>query len=77
MNKVYADDYPRTLGEAIQAAKSVKDEDIDYSDIPELTDEELAQFQPVGDRFRKMAQKNMEFINSLLNEYYAKKANAL
>ena len=77
MSKVCTDDYPQTIGEAIQAAKSVRDEDIDYSDIPELTDDELAQFKPVGDRFRKMAQKNMKFINELLNEYYSKKGIVL
>ena len=73
MNVVYPDDYPKTLGDAIRAAKSVKEEDIDYSDIPALTDEELAQFKPARDRFRKMEQKNMKLINRLLNEYYAKK----
>ena len=77
MSVVYPDDYPKTLGDAIRAAKSVKEEDIDYSDIPELTDEELEQFLPVGDKFRKMEQKNMQLINRLLNEYYAKKGITL
>ena len=75
MSAVYPDDYPKSVHEAIMAAMTVKDEDIDYSDIPELTDEELAEFKPVGDKFKKMAQKNMKFINKLLNEYYSQKGN--
>ena len=69
MNVVYPDDYPKTLGDAIRAAKSVKEEDIDYSDIPKLTDEQLAQFRPVGDRFRKMAERNMIYLNKIIREH--------
>jgi predicted DNA binding CopG/RHH family protein len=31
-----------------RSAKSIPDEQIDFSDIPEFTDEELAQFRPLG-----------------------------
>ena len=77
MSVIYPSDYPKTIHEAIEAAQSVGEEDIDYSDIPELTDKELEQFRPVGDRFVEMAKKNTVFINRLLNEYYAKKGITL
>ncbi len=66
---VYPDDYPKTRSEALRALASVKEEDIDYSDIPELTDEQLAQFRPVGDRFRKMAERNMIYLNKIIREH--------
>lgn len=34
--------------EEIEALKNMKDEDIDYSDIPELTEEQLKQFKRVN-----------------------------
>lgn len=45
MSVVYPSDYPKTIHEAIEAARSVNEEDVDYSDIPEPTDEELEQFR--------------------------------
>ncbi|MBQ3433792.1 MAG: hypothetical protein IJQ01_01410 [Selenomonadaceae bacterium] len=34
----------------IEALKQMSDDDIDYSDIPELTDEQLKQFKRVNPR---------------------------
>ena len=34
--------------EEIEALKNMKDEDIDYSDIPKLTEEQLKQFKRVN-----------------------------
>lgn len=79
MSVVYPDDYPKTRKEALRALASVRDEDIDYSDIPEQTDEELAMFRPVGDRFIKKAQRNLAYLNMLIREHeerLAEKAGA-
>ncbi|MBQ7220131.1 MAG: hypothetical protein IJS28_04040 [Synergistaceae bacterium] len=77
MSVVYPDDYPKTMHEAIMAAMEVKDEDIDLSDIPEITEKEAVLAEPVGDRFIELRRKNAMFINRLLNEYYAKKGIVL
>lgn len=80
MSVVYPDDYPKTRAEALRALASVREEDIDYSDIPELTDEELAQFKPVGDRYRKMAERNLAYLNMVIREHeerLAEKAQTL
>lgn len=69
MSAVYPDDYPKTRSEALRALASVREEDIDYSDIPELTDEQLAQFRPVGDKFRKMAERNIIYLNKIIREH--------
>ena len=47
------------------------------SDIPEITEEQAALAEPVGDRFIELRRKNAMFINRLLNEYYAKKGIVL
>ena len=77
MSVVYPDDYPKSIHETIQAAMQIKDEDIDLSDIPEITDEEATLARPVGDMFVEMGRRNSMFINRLLNEYYAKKGITL
>ena len=77
MSVVYPDDYPKSIHEAIEAAIQVRDEDIDYSDIPPITEEEAALARPVGDMFVEMGRRNSMFINRLLNEYYAKKGITL
>lgn len=74
MSVVYPSDYPKTRHEAILAAMSVKDEDIDLSDIPEITEEEAALAEPVGDRFIEAKRQSAMFINWLLNDYYERKA---
>ena len=61
MKKDYSDDFPKTRQEAVQAAASIRDEDIDYSDIPELSNSAIV--RPVGDRFRKMAGHNLMVLN--------------
>ena len=43
---------PEQLAE-IERWKKMTDEDIDYSDIPALTDEELAKFKPASLREQK------------------------
>ncbi|MBQ3403408.1 MAG: hypothetical protein IJG65_08590 [Synergistaceae bacterium] len=73
MSVVYPDDYPKSIHEAVMAAMEVDDDDIDYSDIPPITDEQAALAKPVGDKFIELRRKNAMFINRLLNEYYAKK----
>ena len=44
---------PEQLAE-IERWKKMTDEDIDYSDIPPLTDEELAKFKPARLREQKL-----------------------
>ena len=73
MSVVYPDDYPKSIHEAVMAAMEVDDDDIDYSDIPPIIDEQAALAKPVGDKFIELRRKNAMFINRLLNEYYAKK----
>lgn len=41
----------------ISEIKDLEDDDIDYSDIPPLTDEELAKFKPA--RLRKKKSQNI------------------
>lgn len=77
MSVIYPDDYPKSIHEAIEAAIQVKDEDIDYSDIPPITEKEAALAKPVGDMFVERGRRNSMFINRLLNEYYAKKGITL
>ena len=77
MSVTYPDDYPQSVHEAVMAAMQVKDEDIDYSDIPPITEEEAALARPVGDMFVENSRRNSMFINRLLNEYYAKKGITL
>ena len=42
----------------IKRLQEMKDEDIDYSDIPELTDEELKSFRPARDSLKDIARRN-------------------
>ncbi len=44
---------PEQIAE-LEALKNLKDEDIDYSDIPPLTDEELARMRPARLREKKL-----------------------
>ena len=71
MSVEYPSDYPRTRAErmkALLALKDIRDEDIDYSDIPPLTEEDFARGTRVGDRFIKMGQRNLAILNAMLNE---------
>ncbi|MBQ7732573.1 MAG: hypothetical protein IJT58_00960 [Synergistaceae bacterium] len=69
MSVIYPYDYPKTDDEALEAAMAVRDEDIDFSDIPELTEEQMARAVPVGDRFEKIRRENRELILKALREY--------
>ena len=68
MNKVYQDDYPETLFDAFRVISEIRDEDIDYSDIPPLGDDVIV--TPIGRKFIEMGRRNLERIN-------AEKAHAL
>ena len=68
MSVDYQDDYPKTMFEALQALASISDEDIDYSDIPPLSDNVIV--TPIGWKFAEIRRRNLERMN-------AEKANAL
>ncbi len=53
MSKNYPDDYPKTMFEALKAVQDIRDEDIDYSDIP-----------PIGHKFIEMARRNLARMNA-------------
>ncbi len=44
--------------ERLEALKNMRDEDIDLSDIPELTEEEMRQFKRVNPRRKPAANDN-------------------
>ena len=56
MNVEYPGDYPKTREEALRAVLSIRDEDIDLSDMPET---DFSQAERVGDRFWKMGERNL------------------
>ena len=58
MSAVYPDDYPKTREEALRALASVRDEDIDYSDIPLIGDNVIV--TPIGRKFIEMGRRNLE-----------------
>ena len=64
----YPSDYPRTREERMKALLALRDEDIDCSDMPELTEEDFARGTRVGDRFIKMGQRNLAILNEMLRE---------
>ena len=68
MSVDYPDDYPKNMFEALQALASIRDEDIDYSDIPPLSDNVIV--TPIGWKFAEIRRRNLERMN-------AEKANAL
>ena len=53
---------------------SVRDEDIDYSDIPPLELREGVRIVPVGNKFREMAKRNLAALNKLLRESEERRA---
>ena len=53
---------------------SVRDEDIDYSDIPPLELREGIRVVPVGNKFKDMAKRNMEAFNRLIRENAERRA---
>ena len=58
MSMVYPDDYPKTREEALKILASIRDEDIDYSDIPPLSDNVIV--TPIGWKFAEMRKRNRE-----------------
>ena len=71
MSVEFRGEYPRTRRErrkALLALKDLRDEDIDYSDMPELTEEDFARGTRVGDRFIKSGQRNLAILNVLLSD---------
>ncbi len=68
MSEVYPDDYPPTLEEELRALRSVREEDIDYSDIPPLSDNVI--ITPIGWKFAEIRRRYRERMN-------AEKANTL
>ena len=56
MNVEYPSDYPKNREEAVRAVLSIRDEDIDLSDMPET---DFSQAERVGDRFWKMGERNL------------------
>ena len=77
MSVIYPYDYPLTDDEALEAAMEVRDEDIDFSDIPEATPEDLARAVPVGDMFKEIGRQNHEFIMKAIREYEERHSKSL
>lgn len=61
MSGNYPSDYPRSREEAIAALSTVRDEDIDFSEIPETTN--FSNWMPVGEKFKKAAERNLTVLN--------------
>ncbi len=59
---------PISKEERMKILMNIKDEDIDLSDMPELTEEDFARGTRVGDRFIKVGQRNLAILNAMLNE---------
>ena len=62
MSTIYPDDYPKTREEALKAVRDVKDEDIDYSDIPPLSDNVI--ITPIGWKFAEIRRRYRERMNA-------------
>ena len=73
MSVIYPDDYPPTLEEELRALASIRDEDIDYSDIPPLSDNVI--ITPIGWKFPEVRRRNREIMER--ERMNAEKANAL
>ena len=48
--------------------KTIREEDIDCSDIPEITIPEGMPVPRLGSKFRDMQRRNLELLNKLLRE---------
>ena len=48
--------------------KTIREEDIDCSDIPEITIPKGMPVPRLGDKFRDMQRRNLEALNRLLRE---------
>ena len=61
MSDNYPSDYPRSRAKAIAALRTVRDEDIDFSEVPETTN--FSNWKPVGEKFKKAAERNLAVLN--------------
>ena len=68
MKMEFPDECPISKEERMVILMNIRDEDIDCSDIPELTEEDFARGTRVGDRFIRMGQRNLAILNAMLNE---------
>ncbi|MBQ3695119.1 MAG: hypothetical protein IJR43_10435 [Synergistaceae bacterium] len=64
----YPKGYPQDREEAIELMKTIREEDIDCSDIPEITIPKGMPVPRLGDKFRDMQRRNLEVLNKLLRE---------
>ena len=64
MNMNYLDNYPPSRDDAVLAAMSVREDEIDCSDIPEISDG--AEIRPAAKRFQETAKRNLAILNSKL-----------
>ena len=62
MSVIYPDDYPKTREEALKAVRDIRDEDIDYSDIPPIGDNVIV--TPIGWKFAEMRRRNLARMNA-------------
>ena len=53
---------------------SVREEDIDYSDIPPLEIKEGMVIKRIGNKYREAGKRNLAFINKLIREHEERKA---
>ena len=60
---------PISKEERMKILMNIRDEDIDLSDMPELTEEDFARGTRVGDRFIKRGQRNLAILNVLLSDH--------
>ena len=68
MKMEFPDECPISKEERMAILMNIRDEDIDCSDMPELTEEDFARGIRVGDRFIRMGQRNLVILNAMLNE---------
>lgn len=65
----YPKGYPQNREEAVALMMTIREEDIDLSDIPEITIPEGAIIQRAGDKFRKVGERNLAQINKMFRDY--------
>ena len=67
MSKIYtSDDRPKTMYEELKALDELREEDIDYSDIPPMSDNAI--ITPIGQKFVEMRKRNLAKLNQMLRE---------
>ena len=68
MKMEFPNDPPISKEERMEILMNIRDEDIDLSDMPELTEEDFARGTRVGDRFIRKGQRNLAILNALLSD---------